>query len=72
MKIELSKLPDYPPRIVMDISRSATSTSDGPPPGLQVVGLDRECCFTLPTPRKITVVSKSHNVMKYSYIMCAY
>ncbi len=52
MKIKLSKLPDYPPRIVMDIKRCATSTSDGLPPGLQVVGLDRECCFTLPTPRK--------------------
>ncbi len=58
MQIKLSKLPDYPPRIVVDIKRSSTSTSDGPPPGLQVLGLDRECCFTLPTPRKITIVSK--------------
>ncbi len=56
MKIKLSKLPDYPPRIVMVIKRSSASTSDDPPPGLQVVGLDRECCFTLPTPRKTTIV----------------
>ena len=40
----------------MDIKRSTTSTGDGPPPGLQVVGLDRQCYFTLHTPRKITIV----------------
>ena len=59
MRIDVSELPDYPLRIVMDIKRSATSTSDGPPPGLQVVGLDKECCFTLPTPRKITIACES-------------
>ena len=51
----------------MDISRSSTSTSDGPPPGLQVVGLDRECCFTLPTPRKInsTITVGCHDLDMY-------
>ena len=60
MDIDLSELPDYPPRIVMDIN-SVTSTASycpppppPPPPSLQVVGLDRECSYTLPTPSKIT------------------
>ena len=55
MDIDLSELTDYPPRIVIDINSASDCPPSPPPPplpppGLQVVGLDRECSYTLPTP----------------------
>lgn len=49
LNIKVSNFLDYPPKFLIYI-KSTTITSG--PPKLQVLGLDRECYFELPTPSK--------------------
>ena len=51
LKIKVSNLPDYPPKIIIHVK--ATGKVSSRPPRLQIIGLDKECSFVLPIPSKL-------------------
>ena len=54
LSIKVSDLIDYPPKFIAHIKPSVKTSN---PPKLQVIGLDRECYFELPTPSKLLPIS---------------
>ena len=49
MKINVSEFMDYPPRLLVYVKQTESSSiASMNPPELQIIGLDRECTFEVP------------------------
>ena len=69
MDMELSQFLDYPPRLLIYLERTHSHSSTDPA-AVKIVGLDRECTFTLQQPILMTSLQVvGSTVSRYSVSM---